>query len=212
MDMKILINAITLYRLISAPVLLILLVRGHFEWFRWLIVISYLTDAVDGTLARKFKVTSNYGARLDSIADDATVLVSVIALLTFYRGFVIEHLIIILVMAVLYLTQNVLALVVYRRLTSFHTVLAKTSAVLQGVFFIMMFFNLPYAPHIFYPTVIFTILGLVEEIIIVAVLPEWSTNVKGLYWILRGLTGSEGVPSVRTGRRINRQKPSDRVI
>ncbi|HET9053719.1 MAG TPA: CDP-alcohol phosphatidyltransferase family protein, partial [Cyclobacteriaceae bacterium] len=42
------VNAITMYRLVSAPLLLVLAGMGQHEWFKWLIAFSFLTDAIDG--------------------------------------------------------------------------------------------------------------------------------------------------------------------
>ncbi len=183
--MKTVVSLITLYRLISAPVLLGLLFAGHFEWFKWLIALSYMTDAIDGTLARKFHVTSTLGARLDSMADDATVFVSAIGLYKIRPEFFMEHFLIIILLIGLYVAQNTMAYIAYKRATSFHTILAKISAVLQGVFFIIIFFGSAFAEFLFYPAVIFTVVELVEEMIMIAILPEWRANVKGLYWLLR---------------------------
>jgi len=74
------VNAITLYRLLSAPVLLLLLVYGHLYIFKWLLALSFLTDAVDGYLARKFHVTSALGSILDSVSDDMTIAVAIIGI------------------------------------------------------------------------------------------------------------------------------------
>jgi CDP-diacylglycerol--glycerol-3-phosphate 3-phosphatidyltransferase len=55
------VNAITLYRLIAAPFLLLLIINHNLEVFRWLLGLSFFTDAIDGYLARKYKVTSAFG-------------------------------------------------------------------------------------------------------------------------------------------------------
>ena len=64
------VNGITLYRMIAAFLLILLIVNHQPEIFKWLPAISFLTDAVDGCLARRYKVVSVLGAKLDSIADD----------------------------------------------------------------------------------------------------------------------------------------------
>ena len=73
------INGITLYRIIAAPFLLVLIFTGQYDIFKWLLGLSFFTDLIDGFLARKYKVASVLGTRLDSIGDDLTVLVGVIA-------------------------------------------------------------------------------------------------------------------------------------
>src|SRR5678816_3438655 len=88
------INGITLYRIIAAPFLLVLIFTGQYDIFKWLLGLSFFTDLIDGYLARKFKVTSVLGTRLDSIGDDLTVLVGLIALFVLKLEFIKRHVII----------------------------------------------------------------------------------------------------------------------
>ncbi len=64
------VNGITFYRTLTAPLLVFLIIYKQMDWFKWLLTLSFLTDAIDGFLARKFKVTSIAGAKLDSIGDE----------------------------------------------------------------------------------------------------------------------------------------------
>ncbi|HEY9048536.1 MAG TPA: CDP-alcohol phosphatidyltransferase family protein [Ohtaekwangia sp.] len=179
------INGITMYRLVSAPFLLLLAIKGESDWFKWLIAFSFLTDAIDGPLSRKFEVTSVFGARLDSVADDATVLVSTLGLWIMHREFIYSHWIVIAGLFALFGIQTIAALIAYRKVTSFHTYLAKTAAVVQAIFFLLMFFAWPFSTAAFYIACAVTGIQLVEEIILVIILPEWKANVKGLYWVWR---------------------------
>ncbi len=181
----VLINAITLYRLVSAPVLLLFIFNDQPEVFKWLLGVSFFTDAIDGFLARRFKVSSTFGARLDSIADDLTIFVSLVGIYVFKPGFLEEHMAIVIVLLVLLVVQNVLSLLRYRKFSSFHTYSAKLAAIFQGVFILLLFF-LPEIPEtLFFIAAGITAIDLVEEIILVFLLQEWQTDVKGLYWVLK---------------------------
>src|SRR6187402_3774220 len=85
------VNGITIYRIATAPVLLFLLWRHELDWFKWLLAASFFTDAIDGYIARKYKVTSVAGARLDSIGDDLTVLVALIGMVVLKWEFVLRE-------------------------------------------------------------------------------------------------------------------------
>jgi phosphatidylglycerophosphate synthase len=179
------INAITLYRLLAAPVLIALVIFRNEEVFRWLLAISFFTDMIDGYLARKYKVASVAGAKLDSIADDLTIIAGLTGLFVFRPEFISDQKIILYTLLGLFIGQNIVAFARYGRITSFHTYLAKLSALLQGVFLILMFF-LPKPLYIlFYSAAVVTSLELVEEIILTLMLKKWRTNVKGLYWLYR---------------------------
>lgn len=128
------INAITAYRLVASFFLLFLVFTGQVDIFKWMLAISFFTDAIDGFLARKYKVTSVMGARLDSIADDMTVLMAIIGVFRLKPEFIQQELVLIIVMLALLVIQTVMALVRYGKISSFHTYLAKIAAVLQGSF------------------------------------------------------------------------------
>jgi CDP-diacylglycerol--glycerol-3-phosphate 3-phosphatidyltransferase len=180
-----LINGITLYRIIAAPFLLLLLFAGQYDIFKWLLGVSFFTDLIDGYLARKYKVTSILGTRLDSIGDDLTVLVGIIALFVTKLEFIKDQKIIFIVLSLLFVVQTTYAFIRYGRITNFHTYLAKTAALLQGIFLLFTFFTDKPNILLFYSAAIITILELTEEIILVNLLREWKANVKGIYWLLK---------------------------
>lgn len=177
------INGITIYRLAASLLLLYLVLLKREDIFKWLLGLSFFTDAIDGFLARKYKVVSVVGARIDSIADDLTVLMAVIGVVVLKPEFIRQELNLIIVLLVLYLLQTIMALTRYGKISSFHTYLAKIAALFQGMFFVLLFFLPQWPMLLFYVASAMTILDLVEEIILVLLLPEWKTDVKGLYWI-----------------------------
>jgi phosphatidylglycerophosphate synthase len=178
------INGITLYRLIVAPFLLVLLFTRQYDLFKWLLALSFFTDAIDGFLARRYKVVSAFGSRLDSIGDDLTTVVAVIGIIVMKPEFIKQELIWLIIIFILFLVQISLAFSRYKKLTSFHTYGAKIATILQGIFLILFFFLPDPVYWLFYLAITLTGLELIEEIIIIFVLPKWETDVKGLYWVL----------------------------
>jgi phosphatidylglycerophosphate synthase len=179
------INGITIYRIAAAPFLFVLLFMGYLDLFKWLLAVSFFTDLIDGFLARKYKVTSVMGTRLDSIGDDLTVLVGVIGLVYLKWDFIKEQRLWFFILLALFLIQVSYAFIRYRKMTSFHTWLAKTAALLQGMFLILVFFTDEPIMILFYAAIFITMLELIEEIILVAMLTRWETNVKGIYWVIK---------------------------
>ena len=179
------INAITVYRLLSAFLLLYLIYRDRPDIFKWMIAISFFTDSIDGFLARKYHVVSVMGARIDSIADDMTVLMGIIGLFVWKPAFIQQEILLICFLLILFILQVSLAFLRYGKFSSFHTYFAKTAALFQGLFLIFAFFltGMPYL--LFYMAAVITAVDLIEEIILVFVIPEWRANVKGLYWVLK---------------------------
>ncbi len=179
------INAITLYRLLMAPVLIYLVLSGKMDIFCWLLAISFFTDAIDGFLARKFKTVSALGARMDSLADDLTVTAGIVGVFVFKPEFVKNEAVLITIMLALLFIQILYALFRYGKMTSFHTYIAKAAAVSQAIFLVLLFFldNIPF--NLFYAAAFLTILNLLEEIIIIYLLPQWKADVKGLFWVIK---------------------------
>jgi phosphatidylglycerophosphate synthase len=184
------INGITLYRVLAVPLLLFLIFTNRPDLFKWLLAISFFTDAIDGFLARKYKVVSVMGAKLDSLGDDLTVVAGVIGLFVFKRDFISQEYIWLLLLLILFVIQVISALSRYGAFTSFHTYLAKLAAVFQGVFLILSFFTPEPILLLFYMAVVVTALDLLEEIVLTFMLRQWKANVKGIYWVLKQKNGT----------------------
>ena len=172
------------YRIAAVPFLLILIWWNEREIFTWLLLVSYSTDAIDGFLARKLKITSARGSQLDSYGDQMTLVVGLIGLIIFETNFMRENYLLILIAFVPYILQMILAFRKYGKATAFHTYLAKLSAVIQGVFILwLLFFGPVY--WLFYVMIILGVLETIEEITLIYLYDKWVAGVKGIYWALK---------------------------
>jgi len=173
------INLITIYRLIAVPVLLALLFGRYLDAFKWALLVSFFTDAVDGTLARHFRVVSVFGAKADSIGDDLTVATGIVGMVLLNPDYLINNRWPILLLLALFGIQLAIAIVRYGKTTSFHTWLAKIAAVFQAMFLLSFFFIGP-QDILFYAAVVITGLDLLEEIVMVYILHDYHTDIKGI--------------------------------
>lgn len=179
------VQAITCYRILAAPVLLLFIWKNQYDLFKWMLAISFFTDAIDGYLARRYKVVSAMGARIDSAGDDLTVIVAVIAMVKWYNDFIWETRIWSVSLIFLLVVQVALAFIKYGKMTAYHTYISKTAAVLQGLFLSSCFLFGNPAASLFYLAIITTGAGLLEEIVITILLRDYRFDVRGLYWLLR---------------------------
>ncbi len=73
-------NVLSLFRLILIPVFLWLLILGDYGWALLVLVVSGLTDFVDGYIARHFNQISRLGQVLDPAADRLFIFSTLIGL------------------------------------------------------------------------------------------------------------------------------------
>ena len=178
-------NILSAYRIISSPVLIFCLLMGRTELFKWLLAISFFTDAADGYLARRLRTVTAFGARLDSVGDDITVAVAIFAIAKLYPGFFYDQAVFIAILLGLLALQIGIALVKFHKMTAYHTYLAKLAAVLQAAWLLcFLFFETPVYP-LFSLCILITCLQIAEEIVITLVLSVYTVNVKGIYWALK---------------------------
>ena len=177
------VNGISLYRMVAVPLLIWLALSHQFNLFKWLITLGFLTDAIDGYLARRYGVNSKLGAMLDSIADDLNLAAAIIGAYALDPEFFVKERVTILILVGLYLAQTLLALIKFHQLTTFHTYLAKIAAVLQGLFLIAFFFLAQPLYWLFYIMAVVTAIGLVEEIVLILRLSRSQSDIKGLFWL-----------------------------
>lgn len=169
------------YRIFAAPFLLILIWFDERLFFTCLLLVSYLTDAIDGYLARKLKITSPRGSQLDSFGDQITLIVGLTGLFYFETEFIKTNLILILIAFIPYIAQMLIAYSKYGKATSFHTYLAKLSAIIQSLFILWsLFFTPEYS--LFYIMIAIGLLETFEEITLIFMYNNWASDVKGIYW------------------------------
>ena len=172
------------YRIMAVPLLLGLVWLGERQLFTWFLLISYSTDAIDGFLARKLNLVSARGSQLDSVGDQITLVMGLIGLIVFETDFMKANYGLILLAFIPYVLQMVIAFIKYGKATAFHTYLAKTSAVLQGVFVLwLLFFGPVY--WLFYTMIIIGVLETIEEISLIYMYPHWVKDVKGIFWAFK---------------------------
>lgn len=177
-------NAISMYRLLSFPFLLYLIFVRNESLFATLLCFNLASDAIDGIIARTFKLQTEFGARLDSLADWGTYILAFVGIYNFKMPNHGSDFWLLYPFIVLIVFYNLFSFIKFRRLPSLHLYSTKVGGYLQGIYFFGLFAYGYYAP-IFFLAMIWGWLSSIEEIIILVRLKELRSNVKGLYWILK---------------------------
>ena len=175
-------NVLSGARALAVPVLFALALLEREAAFTWVLIPALLSDIVDGLVARVFSLQSRLGAILDSVADTLLMLASVYGVWVFHPEVIRDHAWLCGAAVGLWLLEDFVALLRYRRLSSFHTYASKVVANLLGLF-IGWLFLFGFEPWMLYLAVGASIVASLEEIALVARLPRWRADVRGLWWV-----------------------------
>jgi cardiolipin synthase len=177
-------NALSAARIAAVPVLVALAVARHGTAFTWVLVPALLSDIADGVIARAFRLQSRLGALLDSIGDTLLLFASVYGIWVFHRAVIEDHRLAAWTLVGAWALENLAALARYGRLSSFHTYLSKVAGYLLGIF-IGVLFVFGFHAWLLYVAVAASVLGNLEELALLGLLPEWRSDVRGVAWVLR---------------------------
>ena len=177
-------NVLSFYRILALPFIFYAIYSNQKSLFITLISVNLITDILDGYIARKFKLETELGARLDSLADIGTYLGAFTGMIVLENKFVSEHSISFIVIITLYISVQIIALLRFKRATSFHLYSSKILGYTQGIF-IFSYFVVGYYSWYFYLMMTLSFMAYSEALIIVIFIPQLRSNVKGLFFILK---------------------------
>ena len=122
-------NSITILRILGT--MGFIFTKPFTKWFFLVYFFTGVTDVLDGFLARRLKATSNFGAKLDSVADlffHITMIVKIlpflIEMLPVYIWFVVG------IIAILRIVCYIVAAGKFKEFASLHTIMNKATGVL----------------------------------------------------------------------------------
>lgn len=169
-------NVITLIRIGLA--ISLLFIRKYNSLFLILYSICGFTDILDGYIARKTKTESNFGARLDTIADLLFFVVMFIIMFDiFFKDIVcIIFIVIILLIRIL---SIIIVLKKYNKFAILHTYTNKLTGLL--LFFIPYFMNFNNANMTVYIIGIIALLSSIEELTINIKSKKLDLNKKSIF-------------------------------
>lgn len=178
-------NLLSLFRIIAAPFLIL---AGYLQMptlFFILLGLMFLSDALDGIIARALNQTSELGARLDSYGDIVTYLSAPVAIWFLWPEIITKEMYYIVVAIFLFILPALFALVKFGKLASYHTWITKVSALLMstGLGVLVFFKN----PLLFHLAVWFLVIEVVENIAITLLLSYQKTDIHSIWhaWKLK---------------------------
>lgn len=177
-------NALTAFRLVvAAPLMLACAAEGWREVFPWILLASFASDAVDGTVARLTGQASRFGAMLDSWADVVAYCAIAIAVAVLWPGLVREEWLAFSVIVASFLVPSAIGLLRFGHFTSYHTLLVKLAvATIAPALLMLLWADITWPLRV---AAAVAAIAALEEIAITCVLEAPRSNVRGLYAVLR---------------------------
>jgi CDP-diacylglycerol--glycerol-3-phosphate 3-phosphatidyltransferase len=178
-------NILSVLRIISAPLLIALAYAHEQHYYAWLITAALISDILDGAIARYFGLVSHLGMLLDSAADLLVFVAAVYGLLCFFPDVVRSHADIFSFVVILWIATDLAGLLRYGRLASFHTYMSRITAYVLGGFFVVLFLW-GFKAWLFWVAVFLVVVSHLEILVLLALLPTWSPDTRGVYWVIKG--------------------------
>lgn len=175
------VNTLTFSRMMLCPLILGLMFLGN-PAFKWLILIAFITDALDGFLARRLNVVTKLGSQMDSIADDILFSVCAFSVYWMHVQVITDNLDIIFTVIALHGIKIIWLYAKHKKFISgMHTYLTKAAAFLQALFFIDCMFWGP-DTIILWTALITTCIAITEEILIISACKQLKQDMKGIFF------------------------------
>lgn len=134
-------SILSTFRLVTAPLLVLLAWFGLLNWCFVLFLVLLLSDWLDGKLARLWQQQTTSGARLDSIADATFYGCVLIATGLLKPDLIREEMEWIAAALISYALSFVAALIKFGRPPSYHTWMAKFSWLLMSIAIVCVFLD-----------------------------------------------------------------------
>jgi len=177
-------NILSFYRLLSFPFVLYFAFSKQENIFVVLLVINLITDALDGIIARTFKMETEFGAKLDAYADIGMYISAIIGIILFKSKELAPHYISVSIFVSVFILPKIISVYKFGRFPSLHLYSSKIGGYMQGLFFIVLFvfgFNTLF----YYVMIIWGILSFLEQSFVLLISSELKSNMKGVYWIVK---------------------------
>lgn len=176
-------NLLTGFRFVAAPVLLWLAWHGYPAAFMGLLAITFVSDLLDGVVARLLGQVTQFGATLDSWADVITYLTIALSCWWLWPAVVSRELLYVGLIVASCLLPALAGMLKFGRFTSYHTWGVKIAAAAMGLTLYVLFLGGP--PWPFRVAAVICILAAIEEIVITWLLPEPESNLRSVWDVLK---------------------------
>jgi CDP-diacylglycerol--glycerol-3-phosphate 3-phosphatidyltransferase len=175
-------NAVSLLRLLLAPVLILLAIDQQPVWFIFIVLFSGFTDVLDGFLARTLHQITRLGSHLDSWGDFAIYSSMTIGAWLLWPEIVTRERIWITLIIASFTLPVLLGLIKFHALTSYHTWSVKLAVLCTFFSYALLFLDIVTWP-LYIATAICVYAG-IEEIAITVLMQHERADIRSVWQAL----------------------------
>jgi CDP-diacylglycerol---glycerol-3-phosphate 3-phosphatidyltransferase len=155
-------NWISVGRLVAAPALLLTAWEGATAVFLSLFALGLASDVADGMIARRYRLESELGARLDQWADFALWLAFPLGVWWLWPELIAREAPYVVIAIVCLLLPTAVAYAKYREVPGYHTWTAKLGSVMMGLSVpLLLLFDFPWPFRI---TALYQVICAIDEL------------------------------------------------
>lgn len=177
-------NILCYTRLALVPVVLALALLGLPFWTGVVLLAGALTDVLDGAVARRWKIVTPYGSRLDSIADTLLEVSAGAAFIILRPDIFTAHQLILGAWIAIEVSWMILGYIKFKRVANLHLYLTKAGGVL-AYSFIVYTFIFGYSEPFFYAAAAVLIAASFECLLMVMLAGSVDEHMKSIYHAYR---------------------------
>jgi len=177
-------NLISLYRLLVFPVILLMALSGRENWFVIILCISMISDAIEGSIERYFKLQTNFGAALDNLADICTYAMAILGIFVFKWTDIEPHAWFLYFFLGVFVLSYFISFARFGKIPGLHLYSAVSAGYVQSIFFFVLFV-FGFFTWMFYLVIAWGLFAYIEKILVLLRLDDIKVGVKGLYWVLK---------------------------
>jgi cardiolipin synthase len=176
-------NAVSMLRLLMAPVMITLAVNNEPLWFIAAVLFSGFTDVLDGFLARTLNQITAFGSHLDSWGDFTVYSCMAIGAWLLWPDIVIREKFWFFAIVASFTVPVVVGIIKFRTLTSYHSYSVKLAVLSTFIGYILLFSDIHALP--FKIAAILCVIAGIEEIIITLLMDQEHHDVRTLRQALK---------------------------
>ena len=174
-------NLITGTRVAAIPVLWGFALAGSHLVVGAGVFYAWLSDAVDGFLARRLDAVSAWGSQFDSLADTLMFLSAVAWVFLLRPGFILEYALPLAIWVGIGVVNYTVAWVRFRRLPDVHLYSAKAANFVGFLFVAYLLAFGAYPPAVAWPVLGICIAAALETFIVVVAFPRLETGIRTVF-------------------------------